>query len=55
MMTFVLPHIDVLVDNAAKKRHLFIHGWIFKVQPDYNGRGRQRESYLYHALGNLML
>jgi len=54
MMTFVLPHIDVLVDNAVKSAtYSFMDGFlrynhIIMVEED-------RENYLYHALGNLML
>jgi hypothetical protein len=32
---FSLPHIDVLVDKAAKNAHIFIHGWILWIRYNY--------------------
>jgi hypothetical protein len=28
---FLLPHIDILVYNAAKKCHIFIYGWVLGI------------------------
>ena len=34
---FPLPHIDVLIDNAAACAMYFFYGWIFRIQSDSHG------------------
>jgi hypothetical protein len=35
---FLLPHIDVLVDNT--QFHVFFYGWLLRAQPGKNGSER---------------